>query len=139
MLRASSGCTVERPEWKPTTAFRSAPPRASSRDSQRHGPDSQRASAAALRAERSGHRRCRRGRTVDAVFLAIENLTGISVVCKDFNVHSVTVGKDAQGEVMVQVEHGGRMYRGRGVSTDSVEASARAFLNAVNKIAAVTV
>ncbi len=75
---------------------------------------------------------------VDAVFLAIENLTGISVVCKDFNVHSVTVGKDAQGEVMVQVEHGGRMYRGRGVSTDSVEASARAFLNAINKIAAVT-
>ena len=76
---------------------------------------------------------------VDAVFLAIENLTGISVVCKDFNVHSVTVGKDAQGEVMVQVEHGGRMYRGRGVSTDSVEASARAFLNAVNKIAAARV
>jgi 2-isopropylmalate synthase len=73
---------------------------------------------------------------VDAVFLAIENLTGISVVCKDFNVHSVTVGKDAQGEVMVQVEHDGRMYRGRGVSTDSVEASAKAFLNAVNKIAA---
>ena len=67
---------------------------------------------------------------VDAVFLAIEKLTGIAVVCKDFNVHSVTVGKDAQGEVMVQVEHGGRMYRGRGVSTDSVEASARAFLNA---------
>ena len=42
---------------------------------------------------------------VDAVFLAIEKLTGISVVCKDFNVHSVTVGKDAQGEVMVQIEH----------------------------------
>ena len=75
---------------------------------------------------------------VDAVFLAIEKLTDISVVCKDFNVHSVTVGKDAQGEVMVQVEHGGRMYRGRGVSTDSVEASAKAFLNAVNKIAATT-
>ncbi len=73
---------------------------------------------------------------MDAIFLAIENLTGISVVCKDFNVHSVTVGKDAQGEVMVQVEHDGRMYRGRGVSTDSMEASARAFLNAVNKIAA---
>ena len=48
----------------------------------------------------------------------------------------MTVGKDAQGEVMVQVEHEGRLYRGRGVSTDSVEASAKAFLNAVNKIAA---
>ncbi|MGD0897578.1 MAG: 2-isopropylmalate synthase [Thermoguttaceae bacterium] len=73
---------------------------------------------------------------VDAVFLAIEKLTGISVVCKDFTVHSVTVGKDALGEVMVQVEHEGRQYRGRAVSTDSVEASAKAFLSAINRIAA---
>lgn len=72
---------------------------------------------------------------IDAVFLAIEKLTGISVVCKDFRVHSVTVGKDAQGEVMVLVEHGNQTYRGRGVSTDSVEASALAFLNAINRIA----
>jgi 2-isopropylmalate synthase len=74
---------------------------------------------------------------VDAVFLAIEKLTGVDVVCKDFRVHSVTVGKDAQGEVNVEVEYGGRLYRGRGVSTDSVEASARAFLNAINRITAV--
>ena len=74
---------------------------------------------------------------IDAVFLAIEELTGYQVVCKDFRVHSVTVGKDAQGEVMVQVEYEGEEYRGRGVSTDSVEASAVAFLNAVNRIAAV--
>jgi 2-isopropylmalate synthase len=75
---------------------------------------------------------------IDAVFLAIEQITGISVVCKDFTVHSVTVGKDAQGEVMVQVEHNGRPYRGRAVSTDSVEASAKAFLNAINRVAALT-
>jgi len=75
---------------------------------------------------------------IDAVFLAIEQLTGISATCNDFRVHSVTVGKDAQGEVTVQLEHGGRLYRGRGVSTDSVEASAKAFLNAINRIAAVT-
>lgn len=73
---------------------------------------------------------------IDAVFLAIEDLTGISAACNDFRVHSVTVGKDAQGEVTVQLEHGGQLYRGRGVSTDSVEASARAFLNAINRIAA---
>jgi len=73
---------------------------------------------------------------VDAVLLAIEQLTGIVVDCKDFNVHSVTVGQDAQGEVMVQVEHDGQLYRGRGVSTDSLEASALAFLNAINRIAA---
>jgi 2-isopropylmalate synthase len=75
---------------------------------------------------------------VDAVFLAIEQLTGITVQCRDFHVHSVTVGKDAQGEVLVVVEHGGELYRGRGMSTDSVEASARAFLNAINRIAAIT-
>ena len=74
---------------------------------------------------------------IDAIFLAIEQVTGISVVCRDFNVHSVTVGKDAQGEVMVQVEHNGQLYRGRAVSTDSVEASAKAFLNAINRIAAI--
>jgi 2-isopropylmalate synthase len=73
---------------------------------------------------------------IDAIFLAIEQVTGFSVVCRDFSVHSVTVGKDAQGEVMVQVEHNGQVYRGRAVSTDSVEASAKAFLNAINRIAA---
>ncbi|MGD0656008.1 MAG: 2-isopropylmalate synthase [Thermoguttaceae bacterium] len=75
---------------------------------------------------------------IDAIFLAIEQLIGISVVCKDFSVHSVTVGKDAQGEVMVQIEHEGQVYRGRGVSTDSVEASAKAFLNAINRVLAVS-
>lgn len=73
---------------------------------------------------------------VDAVFLAIEKLTGISVVCRDFRVHSVTVGKDALGEVQVQVEYNGDIFRGRGVSTDSLEASAKAFLNAINRILA---
>jgi 2-isopropylmalate synthase len=74
---------------------------------------------------------------VDAVFLAIEKLTGVRVACKDFRVHSVTVGQDAQGEVTVQVEHQNELYRGRGVSTDSVEASAKAFLNAINRIESV--
>ena len=74
---------------------------------------------------------------IDAIFLAMEELTGVSVVCKDFSVHSVTVGKDAQGEVLVQVEYEGRLYRGHGVSTDTVEASAKAFLNAINRMLAV--
>ncbi len=73
---------------------------------------------------------------IDAIFLAIEELTGVTVVCNDFRVHSVTVGKDAQGEVTVQLEYKGNLYRGRGVSTDSVEASAKAFLNAINRIVA---
>ncbi len=71
---------------------------------------------------------------VDAIFLAIEELTGFDVVCSDYRVHSVTVGKDAQGEVNVQLEYEGNLYRGRGVSTDSVEAAVKAFLNAINRI-----
>jgi len=74
---------------------------------------------------------------VDAIFLAIESLTGYDVDCKDFNVHSVSVGKDAQGEVLVVIEHEGRQFHGRGVSTDSVEASAIAFLDSINRIIAV--
>lgn len=72
---------------------------------------------------------------VDAIFLAIEKITGLTVRCRDFRVHSVTVGKDAQGEVNVEVEHNGQVYRGRGVSTDSIEASTLAFLNAINRVA----
>jgi 2-isopropylmalate synthase len=71
---------------------------------------------------------------VDAIFLAVEKITGINAVCRDFRVQAVTVGKDAQGEVNVEVEYEGRVYRGRGVSTDSVEASGKAFLNAINRI-----
>ena len=70
------------------------------------------------------------------MFLAIERITGVTTVCKDFRVQAVTLGKDAQAEVNVELEHGGRVHRGRGVSTDSLEASAKAFLNAINRIAA---
>ncbi len=71
---------------------------------------------------------------VDAMFLAIERITGVTSVCKDFRVQAVTVGKDAQAEVNVELEHHGRVHRGRGVSTDSLEASAKAFLNAINRV-----
>ena len=72
---------------------------------------------------------------VDAMFLAIERMTGVTTVCKDFRVQAVTVGKDAQAEVNVELECHGRVQRGRGVSTDSLEASALAFLNAINRFA----
>ena len=74
---------------------------------------------------------------VDAVFLAIEEATGIRVVCREFQVHSVSVGKDAQAEVTVEVDYKGQLYRGRGVSTDSVEASAIAFLDAINRVGSI--
>jgi 2-isopropylmalate synthase len=72
---------------------------------------------------------------LDALFRAIEKLTGVDVVVRDFRVHSVTRGKDAQGESTIEAEHAGKIYRGRGVSTDSVEAATRAFLNAINRAA----
>ncbi|MBN2369971.1 MAG: 2-isopropylmalate synthase [Vicinamibacteria bacterium] len=72
---------------------------------------------------------------IDALFTAIERITGVNVVLKDYEVRSVTVGEDAQGEVSVEVEHGGRSWRGQATSTDILEASARAFLLAVNRIA----
>jgi 2-isopropylmalate synthase len=73
---------------------------------------------------------------LDALFRTIEEITGISVVVRDFRVHSVTRGKDAQGESTIEVEHNGRVFRGRGVSTDTVEAATLAFLNAVNRVVA---
>jgi 2-isopropylmalate synthase len=72
---------------------------------------------------------------VDAVFQCIERISGISVHLKDFRVRSVSVGEDAQGEAQVEAEHNGKSFRGRGVSTDIIEASALAFLQVINRIA----
>ena len=77
---------------------------------------------------------------IDGIFLAIEKLTGIQTVCRDFRVQAVTVGKDAQAEVTVELESTApdtnhQVHRGRGVSTDSLEASAKAFLAAINRVA----
>jgi len=73
---------------------------------------------------------------LDALFRAIEQITGIAVVVGDFRVQSATRGKDAQGESIVEVQYQGRTYHGRGVSTDTVEAGTRAFLHAINRIEA---
>lgn len=71
---------------------------------------------------------------LDALFRAIEEITGKSVVVRDFRVQSATRGKDAQGESIIEVEYENKTYRGRGVSTDTVEAGTRAFLNAINHV-----
>ena len=55
---------------------------------------------------------------------------------RDYRVRSVTVGEDAQGEAQIEAEYNGRMLRGRAVSTDIIEASALAFLQVINRIAA---
>jgi 2-isopropylmalate synthase len=72
---------------------------------------------------------------VDAVYRAIEKVTGIEVALRDYQVASVSTGEDAQGEVTIEVEHPTGVYRGRALSTDIIEGSARAFLDVVNRIA----
>jgi len=71
---------------------------------------------------------------IDAACTAIATATDITGTVLDFKVSSVTGGRDALGDVVIQLEANGRKASGRGVSTDVVEASARAYLSAVNKI-----
>ncbi len=67
---------------------------------------------------------------------ALERIIGISARLQDYQVRSISVGKDAQGEVTVEIESGGRTYFGKGFSTDIIEASAPAYLKALNKAVA---
>ena len=60
--------------------------------------------------------------------------TGIELILKNFELHSASIGEDAQGEVTVTVEHDGASYRGRGASVDIVEAGSRACLEVINRI-----
>jgi 2-isopropylmalate synthase len=71
---------------------------------------------------------------VDAVFKAIERVTGVRVQLKDYSVRSVTVGEDAQGEAQIEAIYNDKPLRGRGVSTDIIEASAQAFLQVINRV-----
>jgi 2-isopropylmalate synthase len=70
---------------------------------------------------------------VDAAFNAIEKCTELSFKLEDYIVHSVTGGKDAQGEVVIKLDKDGRKVRGRGLSTDIIEASVSAYIDAINK------
>ena len=71
---------------------------------------------------------------VDALFNAIDRAAGFSGQLLEYRLKAVTGGQDALGEVSVRVRSGDRVASGRGTSTDVIEASARAYLNAVNKI-----
>ena len=71
---------------------------------------------------------------VDAAFHAIEEITGTHYEVDDFQLHSASEGKDAAGETLVKLRAGGKIYSGRGVSTDIIGASIRAYINALNKI-----
>jgi len=71
---------------------------------------------------------------VDAIYSAIQRLTNIQVSLLDYRIRAVTKGKEALGEVQLELEHTGKKIRGRGVSTDILEASALAYLAAINRL-----
>ena len=71
---------------------------------------------------------------IDAAFLALEQITGTHFELDDFQIHSVTQGKEAMGNALVKLRKEGKLYSGNGISTDIISASIKAYINAVNKI-----
>ena len=69
---------------------------------------------------------------VDALYKTLERMTGVHAKLNDYRIRAVTMGKDAQGEVAVEVEVKGHRVTTRGVSTDIIQASALAYLKAIN-------
>jgi 2-isopropylmalate synthase len=72
--------------------------------------------------------------SVDSIYNAIDKVTGEEVELEDYSIKSVTQGKDALGEVHVVLQQNDISVQGRGVSTDILEASARAYIDAVNRL-----
>ena len=71
---------------------------------------------------------------MDASYRAILALAGSNASLKRYDIRAVTSGTEAMGEVMVHLDQGGRIGTGRGVSTDIIEASARAIVDALNRL-----
>jgi len=71
---------------------------------------------------------------VDAAFKAIEKIAQSGTELQLYSVNNITSGTDAQGEVTVRLSKGGRVVNGQGADIDIVVASAKAYLNALNKL-----
>jgi 2-isopropylmalate synthase len=72
---------------------------------------------------------------VDAVYKAISEVTKNTAKLVRYEIRAVTSGTGAMGEVTVQLEQGGRKMLGRGASTDVIEASAKAYVDGLNRLA----
>ena len=72
---------------------------------------------------------------IDAAFLAIEQIIGRHYELDDFQIQAVTEGREAMGDAVVKLRAGGKLFSGRGISTDIIGASIYAYVNAINKIA----
>jgi 2-isopropylmalate synthase len=75
------------------------------------------------------------GGSVESIFMAIDDAVGVSGKLMDYQVRSITSGKDSLGEVRVVVEVEGKRYAGQAVSIDVLEASAKAYVRALNNVA----
>ncbi len=71
---------------------------------------------------------------VDAAYQAIREATGLSPKLDNYSIRAVTSGKEALGEATVRIKEDGRTFIGRGVSTDIIEASAKAYIDAINRM-----
>ena len=71
---------------------------------------------------------------IDAAFLAIESITGCHYELDDFQIQAVTEGREAMGQTVVKLRSNGKLYSGKGISTDIVGASIHAYISALNKI-----
>lgn len=71
---------------------------------------------------------------IDAAFLAIESITGHHYELDDFQIQAITEGREAMGQTIVKLRSAGKLYSGKGISTDIVGASIHAYLSALNKI-----
>ncbi len=71
---------------------------------------------------------------IDAAFHAIEGIVGHRYELDDFQIQSVTKGRESLGSAFIRLRAGGRLYAGNGVSTDIIGACVRAYINALNKI-----
>ena len=71
---------------------------------------------------------------IDASFQAIEQIIGHHYELDDFQIQTVTEGRNAMGSALVKLRSGGRVYSGNGISTDIIGASIRAYVNVLNKI-----
>ena len=74
------------------------------------------------------------GGPVDAAFKAIKKLTGVDAVLQLYSVNNITTGTDSQGEVTVRLKQDERVINGQGADTDIVIASAKAYVNAINRL-----
>jgi 2-isopropylmalate synthase len=73
---------------------------------------------------------------VDAAYMAIDQAAGVGAKVEEYAIRAVTSGSQALGEVTVRISAKGRSAKGRGISTDVIEASARSYIDALNRLAA---